>query len=350
MFTQQANALSSALAMSPGAQQNQALLQVFANCIQGLRTNGPVSINTAAGRRAPQGGVINSPPGLGNVTNIYEIFDITNQNLWEYLYGDTNTSINSYPRNVWNVNNYNNPYTNNNYFTTNISNNTTNQGGNTANYFGGDTFYGDSYLSSNEFKDYKTYNAFANNDYNTYNTYNNPITTNVHNSNISSWSNSQYIDNSYNDFSTSLQTTQNIYGDTHNNFEGDSYFDNVVNEGDVVNISNVTNQGDVYNEGDTYFNENKVFISNNNNSVNLATYVYNMVVSIINGGGGGGPNPPPPILQLLPTATFTGTPSEIKIPIPTQTFNAETCELEPGEPTEITVPFTPAGTVTVKPG
>jgi hypothetical protein len=104
MFTQQANQLSSALSMTPGAQQNQALLQVFANCIQGLRTNGPVAINSGAGRRPPPGGVITSPPGLGNVTNIYDINDITNQNLWQYLYGDNNTNINKVINNISNNN------------------------------------------------------------------------------------------------------------------------------------------------------------------------------------------------------------------------------------------------------
>lgn len=343
MFTQQANALSSALAMSPGAQQNQALLQVFANCIQGLRTNGPVSINSGAGRRAPQGGVINSPPGLGNVTNIYEIFDITNQNLWEYLYGDTNTSINSYPRNVWNVNNYNNPYTNNNYFTTNIANNTTNQGGNTANYFGGDTFYGDNYLTNNQFNNSQNFNLLNSNDYYTYNNAVNTTNNNVNNNNVNNWYNNQYTDSSYNDFSTSLQTTQNFYSDTHNNFEGDSYFENVVNEGNVVNVSNVTNQGDVINEGDTYLNEDKVFISNNNTTVNLATYVQNTVINVMNGGGPGGPPRAP-----LPRAGFRGTPGKITVKVPKKKFDADTCALVDDGTVDVTADFTPAGDVTLQ--
>lgn len=346
MFTQQANALSSALGMTPGAQQNQALLQVFANCIQGLRTNGPVAINSAAGRRAPPGGVISSPPGLGDVTNTYTTQDITNPNLWQYLYGGGTTAVNSYPRNVWSVNNYNNPYSNNNYFTTNIDANTTNQGGNTANYFGGDTFYGDNYLTNNQFNNSQNFNLFNNTDYYNYNNFSTVNNNNVNNNNVSNWYNNQYTDNSYNDFSTSLETTQNFYNSTHNNFEGDNYFENVVNQGPVINQSNVTNQGDVINEGDTYLNENKVFITNNNTTANLATYVYNTVVNILNGGG---PLPPPPILQLPPTATFVGTPGKITLQIPTQTFNAETCEMEPGEPTEVSADYTPAGTVTVKP-
>jgi len=349
MFTQQANQLSSALSMTPGAQQNQALLQVFANCIQGLRTNGPVAINSGAGRRPPPGGVITSPPGLGNVTNIYDINDITNQNLWQYLYGDTNNNINSYPRYVWNVNNYNNPYTNNNYFTQNISNNTTNQGGNTSNYFGGDTFYGDEYLTNNTFNNSQNFNLFNNNDYQTYNDYTSVNNNNVNNNNVYEWYSNQYTDSSYNDFSTTLETTQNFYNNSHNNFEGDSYFENVVNQGDVINLSNVVNEGDVINEGDTYLNENKVFITNGGTTVNLANYIYNTITNIFNGGGGGPNPPPPPILQLPPTASFTGTPAKITVSVPTKTFNAETCELEDGTPVEVTVDYTPAGTVTVKP-
>lgn len=344
MYTQQSNVLAAALSLPAGQQQNQALLQVFANCIQGLRTNGPVSINSAAGSRAPAAGVINSPPGLGSVTNP----GVTNNALLEYLYGAANRPVNQYPSNVWNVNAYNNPSTNNNYFSTNLSNNTTNQGGNTANFFGGDSFYGDNYLTTNSFSNPQNFNLFNNSDYYNYNNYNTSVNNSVNNNNVSNWYNNQYTDNSYNDFTTTLETTQNSYNQTVNNFEGDSYFDNTVNQGDVINQSTVINQGDVINEGSTFLTEEKTFITNADTTVNIAQFITNLVVNIVFGGGGG----PGVGGGKLPAADFTGDAAKITVPVPKYKFDDETCSIVPDDPPteDVVVDFKPTGKVALKPG
>jgi len=336
MYTQQSNALAAALALPAGQQQSQALLQVFANCIQGLRQNGPVSINTGAGSQAPPGGVINSPPGVGSVTNNYYDGNTNNttNNLQNYLNGGDYRTINNYPPNVWNVNNYGGD-TNNSYFTTNNDN--------TSNFFGGDTFYGDNYQTTNNYDNSQNFNINNQTDYNTYNNSTNNVNNSIQNNNVSNWYNNQYTDNSYNDFSTTLQTTQNSYNQTVNNFEGDSYFENTVNQGDVINQSTVINQGDVIHQGDTYLDENKTFITNDNRTINLINYITNTVINIIQGGGQDGKDGKDglPAKPLPHTHAFKG--KKTKIKVPKYKFNAESCAIEEDGTKDIE--FTPQGTV-----
>jgi len=320
MYTQQSNALAAALALPAGQQQSQALLQVFANCIQGLRQNGPVSINTGAGSQAPPGGVITSPPGVGSVTNNYYDGNTNNTstNLQNYINGGDYRTINNYPPNVWNVNNYGGD-TNNSYITTNNDN--------TSNFFGGDTFYGDNYLTTNNYDNSQNFNINNQTDYNTYNNSTNNVNNSIQNNNISNWYQNQYTDNSYNDFSTTLQTTQNNYNQTVNNFEGDSYFDNTINQGDVINQSTVINQGPVINQGDTYLNENKTFITNDNSTTNLISYITNTVINIIQGGGRDGrdgKDGKDAIAQAF-NYNFEGEETTHKFELKVKEFNPETC-------------------------
>ena len=337
MYTQQSNALAAALSLPAGQQQSQALLQVFANCVQGLRQNGPVSINSGAGSYAPPGGVITSPPGLGSVTNNYYDGNTNNttNNLQNYLNGGDYRTINNYPPNVWNVNNYGGD-TNNSYLTTNTNN--------TSNHFGGDTFYGDNYQTTNNYDNSQNFNINNQTDYNTYNNSTNNVNNSIQNNNVSNWYNNQYTDNSYNDFSTTLETTQNSYNQTVNNFEGDSYFENTINQGDVTNLSTVINQGDVINQGGTYINENKTFITNNENTINLQTYVTNVVTNIVNNIINNKVEPPQ---AKLPTATFNGNEAEIKITVSKYKFDAGNCKVVTDGTEEITTKYTPTGQITL---
>ncbi len=335
MYTQQSNALASALALPAGQQQSQALLQVFANCIQGLRQNGPVSINTAAGSQAPRAGVITTPPGVGSVANR----SAGGSNLQDYYNGYGDRPVNQYPPNVWNFNSYGGN-TNNNYLTSNVSNLF---GGNVSSHFGGDLFYGDNYQTTNNFSNAQNFNLNSQSDYFTYNNSINNSDNSVNNNNISNWYNNQYTDNSYNDFSTTLQTTQNTYSQTVNNFEGDSYFDNTVNQGDVINESTVTHLGDVFHEGDTFLTDSRTFINDNDTTINLVDYVTNVVINIMQGRGPKGDkgDPGESAKLLAHTHVFTGTKETIKVP--KYKFNAETCAIEEDGTKDIS--FTPKGKV-----
>ena len=259
MYTQQSQQLANIVSQFGNGQQAMAMMQTLANCAQPLVTRGPVSINGAASSRPPRAGYMTSYPNNGN-------------GQW-----------NQYNGNGWNSQDPSSPPTND------------------GNYWGGDTFMGDTYLQS------------------------------IFNQNLSEWYQQQFTDNSYNDFRTMLNTTENEYLQTVNNFGGDNYFDNtttydtttnnnVINEGDVTNLSTVVNQGDVYNNNNTYLNENKTFINNDGNTVNLATFVSNVVVNIINGQGPPGAPKPPAIPRIgdLESEEFT---------VYKYSFDPETCAL-----------------------
>ena len=349
MYTQQSNALASALRLPAGQQQNQAIMQVFANCIQGLKTNGPMSVNGAARNAPPRAGVINSPPGLGAINNRPPV---SGNSLQDYSRGYGDRNFNEYPPNTWNTSNFGGG---NSY----ITNST---GGDFAPYFGGDTAYGGNYLTQNLIDNSQNYNSYNAQNYNSAYNVDNSTNTSVNQNNVSNWNNNQFTDNSYNDFSTVLETTQNSYDSTTNNFGGDSYFDNTVTEGTTVNLgpvnnsSTVTNQGDVYNEGDTY-NAGGVYVNIGGVSVNLSTAITNIVNNILNSPKGALftgrqaeinvpvneydlEGDPPDLDGVAPTLTPTPVlePITISVPINTYTFNSETCSLDSGT-TEVEIEF-----------
>jgi len=334
MYTQQSNALAAALALPAGQQQTQAILQVFSNCVQGLRTNGPVAINTGAGQQAPKAGVILYPPGDGVIGNPPPR---TGDTLTDYTNGVGQRAVNQYPPGTWNVNG------------DGAGGGGDGGGGGvggggggggnsisitgpTTVINGGDTSYGNTYQTTNN-----------TNDYNTYNNYSNTSDNSVHNNNVSNWYNNQYTDNSYNDFSTTLKTTQNSYNQTVNNFGGDSYFENTVNQGDVMNQSTVINQGNVINQGDTYMDENKTFITNNANTINLQTYVTNVVMNIIQGNGRDGKDGKDAIAQAF-NYKFNGLETTHKFELKVKEFNPETCSNEE-KTVKGEVKVKPAGTI-----
>ena len=349
MYTQQSNALASALRLPAGQQQNQAIMQVFANCIQGLRTNGPMSVNGAARNAPPRAGVINSPPGLGAINNR---LPASGNSLQDYSRGYGDRNFNEYPPNTWNTSNFGGG---NSY----ITNST---GGDFAPYFGGDTAYGGNYLTQNLIDNSQNYNSYNAQNYNSAYNVDNSTNTSVNQNNISNWNNNQFTDSSYNDFSTILETTQNSYDSTTNNFGGDSYFDNTVTEGTTVNLgpvnnsSTVTNQGDVYNEGDTY-NAGNTFVNIGGVNVNLSTAITNIVNNILNGPRSASftgrqatinvpvneydlTGDPPTLTGAAPTLTPSSSFETIVISVPvnTYTFNSETCSLDSGT-TEVEVEF-----------
>jgi hypothetical protein len=306
MYTQQSNALAAALALPAGQQQTQAILQVFANCVQGLRTNGPVAINTGAGQQAPRAGVITSPPGVGNIRNPQAP---TGNALTDYAHGVGNRPPGQYPGGTWNVNG---PSAGGGGGTGGAISIT----GPTTVINGGDISYGDTFQTTNNTNDYRTYNNYSTTNDNS-----------VHNNNVSNWYENQYTDNSYNDFSTTLQTTQNTYTQTVNNIEGDTYFDNTVNQGDVINQSTVINQGDVIHQGDTYMDENKTFITNDNSTLNLINYITNVVINIIQGNGRDGKDGKDAIAQAF-NYNFNGLETTHKFELKVKEFNPETCSNE----------------------
>jgi hypothetical protein len=115
-----------------------------------------------------------------------------------------------------------------------------------------------------------------------------------------------------------------MYSQTVNNFEGDSYFDNTVHQGPVTNLSTVVNQGDVVHQGDTYMDETRTFITNNENTINLQTYVTNVVMNIIQGKGEkGDPGDPGGVLAL--NYNFEGNSLPYKFEVKVQEFDPTTC-------------------------
>lgn len=360
MFTQQSEAIANALALPAGTQQTQALLQAFANCIQGLRTNGPVSINAAASRPPPRGGVISAAPGLGSAISQPAR---TGSTLTDYVngYGDV---YGGYPPGSWSGlgvgamggggggalylggggamggsssgGGGGGGYANGGAF-----------GGPAGTVWGGDVLFGDTYHTVNNVNNIQNISSDSSN----YNNYNNSVNNTTNNTNISEWYNSYFTDNTYNDFSTTLNTTQNNYNQTVNNFGGDSIFNNTVNQGDVYNMSSVYNAGDVINEGDTYMNAQNTYINNNNVTIDLATYVSNLVANYINNSTNitnitqnGPPRPTAP-----PTAKFQGKPGTVTVQVPNWAFNAEECDIYQNGTVEVTGEFTPEGDVIIIP-
>ncbi len=263
MYTQLAGNLANLFQSIGSTQDAQLALQSFANCWQALRTNGPI---TATGTsKPPRGGMFTSFPNEG-----------TGQ--WD-----------QYPGNSWNPRSPTSPPTND------------------GNYWGGDTYYGDTNLTNN-------------------------FTTN-----LGDWYQKTFIDNSYNDFSTLMNVTPNYYNQQVNNFAGDNYFDNttttnnttnnnVTNLGDVINLGDTINEGDVINKGDTILNENTFFVTNEGNRINIQQFIANVVVQILVGGGGA--NPPP---INIPRLRGIG-----KVNLPEYTLNEEDCSISP-KAKEVTV-------------
>jgi hypothetical protein len=313
MFTQQSNALAQAMALPAGVQQTQAMLQVFANCVQGLRTNGPVNINTAAGNQPPRAGVINAPPGIGAILNPARG---TGDNLVDYSNGSGGRPPDSYPVGTWNVNNITGGNVTNNF------------GGSVS--FGGDVFYGDTYRSTNNVNEFRSYNNYTN-----------TTDQSVHNSNVQNWYQNQYTDSSYNDFTTTLQTTQNMYSQNVNNFGGDSYFDNSVNGGSVINQGDVINQGNVHNEGDTYQGDSNTYITSEGMTYTLREYVRYVLGRVFDGGFNN---------QPAPTAVFRGKVKEITVNVPRYRFDSDACQLVRDGEDAVTANYTPEGTISVIPG
>jgi len=312
--------------MAPGSQQTQALLQVFANCIQGIQTSGPLRVAGGQSRYPPRAGVLTSAPGLGSPVTPPAP---TGDPIQDYGngYGDPGGG---YPPGTWNV-----------YF----GGDQITYGGPTSITYGGDTQYGDNYQTINNLSDF--YN---------YNNYDNRVSNTTHNQNVENWYQEFFTDQSYVDLSTNLQTEENYLSNVTNNFEGDTVFndntvfnnntvhnnnvynnESVFNEGDVTNTSTVINQGDVYNEGNTYQNVNNTYLIDAGVTVNLQSYittaVTNVVQQIFQDGGAG------------KKATFKGEAQKFTVKV--MEFDPETCEntevtktLEPAE-------YTPKGTIVV---
>lgn len=279
MYTQLADNLA-ALFQSVGKPQDaQLALQSFANCWQALRTNGPLSLTGT--NKPPRGGVITNYPNEGS-------------GQWG-----------QYPGNAWNPQNPTAPPTGD------------------GNYWGGDTYYGDTNLTNN----------FV--------------------TNLGDWYQKTFVDSSYNDFSTLLNTTTNSYNQQINNFAGDNYFTNstvtnntvnnnvtnqgdVINEGDVINQGDTINEGDVINQGDTFLTQNTFITDGDGNPVKIDQFIINLIVNLIFGGGGGN-NPQPPRPPLPPLI------GKGKIKLPKYTLNAADCSITPdAKEVEVTVEVAPA--------
>ena len=275
MFTQQAQLLANQYGRVPGAPVA-GMMQTFANCAQPLTTRGPVIMNGAAASRPPRGGVITGPGNSGGVGNGGPP---TGDPLTDYYNNTIQVNFNEYPGDTWN----------NNFFVRNRDNNFY-AGDNT--FWGGDTFYGDNYLSSVNLDNSQYFNNDILNNYNFFDSSYNNVVNNLLNQNVSNWYSQQFADQSYNDFSTHLNTTTNQYTQQVNNFEGDTYFDNTVTTNNTYN-NNVTNAGEVINEGDVIHNGGvfidaaKTYITNNdtlNQTLNLTEYVAFIVQKIFQEG------------------------------------------------------------------
>jgi hypothetical protein len=129
-----------------------------------------------------------------------------------------------------------------------------------------------------------------------------------------------FSDNSYNDFSTALNVTNNGFNQSTTNLGGDTNIDssvianlttqNVVNEGEVVNNSNVVNNSSVVNMGSTVLG-GPVFIQPGPNG----------------GGGGGVTN----INRFITNVISSNGPYKLAgvITVPKYKFDSETCGLVP---------------------
>lgn len=275
MFTQQAQAIANQYGRVPGA-PIAGMMQTLANCAQPLTTRGPVNLNGAAANRPPRAGVISSPPNAGGLglPNAQ-----TGSALTDYYNGWTNSQFNQYPGTEWN-----------NQFFARLGDNQFYSGD--GQHWGGDSFYGDGYLAGDTLSSNGQFDPSLVGSYNFFNDSYNSFTNNLLNQNVSNWYSQQFVDQSYNDFSTHLNATTNQYTQQVNNFDGDTYFDNTVTTNNAYN-NNVTNAGDVINEGDVinqggfYIDASKTFITNNetlNESLTLEQYIVAIFAKIINEG------------------------------------------------------------------
>lgn len=265
MYTNQVQSLTAALSRIARPQEVQAIVQSLANCAQPLTTRGPLNVNGAASSSQPRGGVFTAPPNYGGITRgsptgnaVQDWSNGAYEQAWPRMGGD-----------IWNQQFFNQLVDNGFYAGDN-------------NYWGGDTFYGDNYLTNNN-----VYNnqSFLNNilqNYNYSENYYNQVNNNTFAENYNNWYTQQFVDNSYTDFSTQNNFTTNQYNQTVNNHAGDNYFDNTYTNNNTYN-NNVTNygdtihEGDVYNNANTYLTENKTFVTNNNTTEEFNTYVTNLV-------------------------------------------------------------------------
>lgn len=279
MFTQQSQQLANIVRQFGTGQQALGMLQTLANCAQPLTTRAPIQIDGGASSRPPRAGYMTSYPNNGS-------------GVW-----------NQYSGNSWNPQSYN----------TINENNQVSPPTNDGSYWGGDIFYGDTYLQS------------------------------LFNDNISNWYQQQFTDNSYSDFRTMLDIQENQYLQTVNNFAGDNYFDNaitnnltttsnVTNQGGVTNLSSVVNEGDVYHNNNTYLNENKTFVNNEGLQISLNQHIANVFTTIINnggpGGGGGGVINIGPILGILHATGTIDIPYKFTLDPDTCTISYETKAIE----------------------
>jgi hypothetical protein len=277
MFTQQAQFLTSQYGRTPGAPVA-GMLQTFANCAQPLETRGPVSLNGAANSRPPRGGVLTGPANAGGIGMAQAL---TGNNLDDYYAGYNASPFNQYPGTAWN----------NQWFSR--TGNTEIYSGD-GNYWGGDNFYGPTYLSGDTLASNRLFNQGMPGNYNYFNSAYDTSYNNQHNQNVSNWYSQQFIDQSFNDFSTHLNTTSNLYTQQINNFAGDNYFDNTITanytfNNNVVNTGEVVNEGDVRMQGGFYIDAAKTYITNNNEvntAINLIDFVAIVMAQVLVGGGG----------------------------------------------------------------
>jgi hypothetical protein len=274
VFTQQAQLIANQFGNQP-----QGAMQSLANCAQPLATRGPVQFDAAARSRPPRGGVI---PARSSSGDIRTAASPNGNALDDYYNGLQPINWNQYPGTDWNGR-----------FFTNQTDNSFHSGDN--NYWGGDTAYGDNYFFNAEYNNPQQFNSQAFSDYNYYDTYYNLTNNTLNFQNISEWYTQQFVDQSYNDFSTNIDATSNFYQQSVNNFAGDNYFDNTVTTNTTVN-NNVVNEGDVYNNSGVYMDARKTFITENNTKVtDLRQFIENLFLILVQGGGKGAePNPRPP--------------------------------------------------------
>lgn len=282
MFTQQAQLLANQYGRVPGA-PIQGMLQAFANCAQPLATRGPVTFNGAAAYRAPRAGVLTGPANLGGIGMPSSL---TGNTLTDYYAGWNQSQFNQYPGTAWN-----------NQFFKRLGDNGAYTGDGT--YWGGDDFYGPTYLAGDTLNANGQFNPSAAGNYDYFNSaYNTPVNNQL-NQNVSNWYSQQFVDQSFNDFSTHLNTTTNQYVQQINNFAGDTYLDNTVTSGwsfnnNVVNSGEVVNEGEVKNQGGFYIDASKTFVTNSNTATaNITLNEY--IALIINAFFGAGPPLPPNI-------------------------------------------------------
>jgi hypothetical protein len=303
MFTQQAQVLLSALGGAFDSQQSMAIVNALANCAQPLTHRGPVTIDNSSRSPPPGGGYAYTADG-GN----------------DLLSGTTGWNPDSlFPVVVFTDGGEGSGYGGGGY-----------GGGGGGGGFGGGGYGGGGLGFGHD----GSYGGGGNQVYSfpppgTWGDgggrggggqYGDTATGQQGNTNI----NNAFTDNSYNDFGTALNVTNNGYTQSTTHLGGDTNIDSsvitnlttqsVVNEGEVFNNSNVVNSSSVVNMGSTYLG-GPVFINPARNG----------------GGGGGAGGGATTINRYITNVIMEGGPFKLegKLTVPKYKLNPSTCDMEP---------------------